>query len=78
MNFAAGKATFLEDVLLLGIMGIPMGGAALMGYGSISLIYVYVLAFDFLRCMGTSNVEIFPHQIFEVLPFLRYLIYTPT
>ncbi|XP_021731385.1 protein ECERIFERUM 3-like [Chenopodium quinoa] len=76
--YTAGNATFLEHILLLGIMGIPLVGAALMGYGSIGLIYTYVLAFDFLRCLGHSNVEIFPHQIFEVLPILRYLLYTPT
>jgi len=74
----AGNATFLENILLLPIMGIPLLGAALVGCGSISLVYVYVLVFDFLRCMGHSNVEVFPHQIFEALPFLRYLIYTPT
>ncbi|XP_057544264.1 very-long-chain aldehyde decarbonylase CER3-like [Amaranthus tricolor] len=76
--FTAGNATFLEHILLLGIMAIPLVGAALMGYGSISMIYIYVLVFDFLRCMGHCNVEIFPHQIFEVLPFLKYLLYTPT
>lgn len=76
--FTAGNATFLENILLLPVMGIPLLGAALVGCGSISLVYVYVLVFDFVRCMGHSNVEVFPHQIFEALPFLRYLIYTPT
>lgn len=76
--FTAGNATFLEHILMVPIMGIPVVGAALLGYGSLSLVYVYVLVFDFLRCLGHSNVEVFPHQIFEVIPFLRYLIYTPT
>ncbi|KMT03535.1 hypothetical protein BVRB_8g192120 [Beta vulgaris subsp. vulgaris] len=76
--FTAGNATFLEHILLLTIMGIPMVGAALLGCGSISLIYIHVLAFDFLRCLGHCNTEIFAHQIFEVLPFLKYLLYTPT
>ncbi|KAL0785024.1 hypothetical protein Bca101_001269 [Brassica carinata] len=48
------------------------------GVGSISLIYGYAITFDFLRCLGHCNVEIFSHKLFETLPILRYLIYTPT
>ncbi|GLT49622.1 hypothetical protein SLA2020_231680 [Shorea laevis] len=76
--FTAGNATLLEQLILSLVLGIPIMGSSLMGYGSISLVYGYVLAFDFLRCLGHCNVEIVPHQIFEMLPFLRYLIYTPT
>lgn len=76
--FTAENAAFLEHILLVLIMGIPVVGAALIGFGSLSLIYVYVLVFDFLRCMGHSNAEVFPHEIFEAFPFLRYLVYTPT
>ncbi|KAE8670978.1 Protein ECERIFERUM 3 [Hibiscus syriacus] len=36
------------------------------------------VGFDFMRCMGHSNVEVVPAQVFNKLPFLRYLIYTPT
>lgn len=73
-----GNATLLEHHLMTVIIGIPILGASLMGYGSASMIYGYVLIFDFLRCLGHSNVEIVPHQLFEKLPFLRYVIYTPT
>ncbi|KAG6698882.1 hypothetical protein I3842_08G041600 [Carya illinoinensis] len=76
--FTAGNATLLEHLVLTGIIGIPILGASLMGYGSISMIYAYVLIFDFLRCLGHCNVEVVPYQIFETIPFLRYLIYTPT
>ncbi|KAK6235964.1 hypothetical protein SCA6_011301 [Theobroma cacao] len=76
--FTAGHATFLEHLVLCVVIGIPMTGSVLMGYGSISMIYSYVLAFDFLRCLGHSNVEVVPHEIFNKLPFLRYLIHTPT
>ncbi|KAK4604919.1 hypothetical protein RGQ29_013119 [Quercus rubra] len=76
--FTAGNATFLEHLILTVIIGIPILGASLMGYASISMIYGYVLVFDFLRCLGHCNVEVVPHQIFETIPFLRYLLYTPT
>ncbi|EXB94909.1 Protein WAX2 [Morus notabilis] len=76
--FTAGNATFLEHLFLSLIIGIPIIGASLLGYGSIGLIYGYVSIFDFLRCLGHSNVEVVPHKLFEAIPFLRYLLYTPT
>lgn len=76
--FTAGNSSLLEQLILSMVLAIPITASSLMGYGSISLIYGYVLAFDFLRCLGHCNVEVFPRRIFEVLPFLRYLIYTPT
>ncbi|KAK2358882.1 Fatty acid hydroxylase superfamily [Trifolium repens] len=74
----AGNATFLEHIILTAVIGIPIFGASMMGYGSGSLVYGYVLIFDFLRCFGHCNVEIVPHKLFEALPFLKYVIYTPT
>nr|KYP51424.1 Protein WAX2 [Cajanus cajan] len=77
-SFTAGHATLLEHLILTLVIGIPILGASLMGYGSASLVYAYVLIFDFLRCLGHCNVEIVPHQLFQKFPFLRYVIYTPT
>ncbi|XP_052180475.1 very-long-chain aldehyde decarbonylase CER3-like isoform X2 [Diospyros lotus] len=74
----AGNATFLEHLVLTAVIGIPVIGTCVMGFGSMSMIYGYVLIFDFLRCLGHCNVEIVPHQLFELFPFLRYLLYTPT
>ncbi|MED6168406.1 Very-long-chain aldehyde decarbonylase cer3 [Stylosanthes scabra] len=74
----AGHATFVEHLGLAIVIGIPILGACMMGYGSACLIYGYTLIFDFLRCLGHSNVEIVPHQLFQTLPFMKYLIYTPT
>ncbi|KAJ0984929.1 hypothetical protein J5N97_003285 [Dioscorea zingiberensis] len=77
-SFTAGFATPLEHLVMCLVMGVPILGACLMGYGSLGLIYGYMLFFDFLRCMGHCNVEVFSHGMFEAIPFLRYLIYTPT
>ncbi|KAL0316576.1 UNVERIFIED_CONTAM: Very-long-chain aldehyde decarbonylase CER3 [Sesamum radiatum] len=76
--FTAGHATFLEHLLLTVVIGVPIMGSFLIGHGSLMLIYGYVLIFDLLRCLGHSNVEIFPYQIFNAIPFLRYILYTPT
>lgn len=76
--YTAGHATFLEHLLLTVIIGVPIIGSFLNGHGSLSLIYVYVLGFDLMRCLGHSNVEILPNWIFETIPFLKYIVYTPT
>ncbi|XAR67811.1 hypothetical protein NMG60_11002728 [Bertholletia excelsa] len=76
--FTAGNATFLEHLILCLIVAMPIVGTVLVGLGSISMIYSYLLIFDFLRCMGHCNVEIIPHHLFETFPLLRYFIYTPT
>lgn len=75
---AAGNATFMEHIVLMVVIAIPIFGTSMMGYGSTSLVYGYVLIFDYLRCLGHCNVEIVPHKWFEAFPFLKYVIYTPT
>ncbi|KAF5742859.1 Fatty acid hydroxylase superfamily [Tripterygium wilfordii] len=74
----AGHATFLEHLILATVIGIPILGSSMMGFGSISTIFGYILVFDFLRGLGHCNVEVIPHQVFEILPFAKYLLYTPT
>ncbi|XP_019058585.1 PREDICTED: protein ECERIFERUM 3 isoform X2 [Tarenaya hassleriana] len=74
----AGNATFLEHIVLCIIIGAPLLGSCLLGVGSTSSIYGYVVMFDFLRCMGHCNAEIISHNVFKTFPFLRYLLYTPT
>ncbi|CAN7006086.1 unnamed protein product [Brassica rapa subsp. trilocularis] len=74
----ANNATLLESLILCVVAGVPLIGSFLLGVGSISLIYGYAITFDFLRCLGHCNVAIFSHKVFETLPILRYLIYTPT
>lgn len=74
----AGFGTPLESLLLTLALGAPLAGAFLMGAGSIGLVYSHALTFDFLRCMGYSNVEVVSHRVFEAIPPLRYLVYTPT
>ncbi|CAN8253124.1 unnamed protein product [Cochlearia groenlandica] len=74
----ASNATLLENLVLCVVFGVPLIGSCLLGVGSISLVYLYAITFDFLRCLGHCNVEIFSHKMFEMLPILRYIIYTPT
>ncbi|CAN1228561.1 Very-long-chain aldehyde decarbonylase CER3 [Linum grandiflorum] len=76
--YTGSHLSFLEHLVQAVIIGIPIFGSFLVGYGSLVSIVGYLFVFDFLRCMGHSNTEVVPHRIFQALPFLKYLIYTPT
>ncbi|KAM0026161.1 putative fatty acid hydroxylase, NAD(P)-binding domain superfamily [Helianthus debilis subsp. tardiflorus] len=73
-----GSTTFLEELLVTTVLGLPILGCSLSGYGSKTIIFGYVLVFDLLRCFGHSNVEIMPHWIFDRFPILKYILYTPS
>ncbi|KAI3982207.1 hypothetical protein MKX01_019113 [Papaver californicum] len=77
-SFTAGSGTFLEHIILSLIIAIPILGPLTFGFGSKSMIFGYILVFDFLRGFGHCNVEVVPKWIFDFFPFLRYIIYTPT
>ncbi|XP_051150148.1 very-long-chain aldehyde decarbonylase CER3-like [Andrographis paniculata] len=76
--YTAGHGSFLEHLLMTVVIGAPVVGTFLLGHGSILLIYGYVLAFDFMRCLTHSNVEVVPHRLFDAVPFLKYVLCTPT
>ena len=69
--------TVLEQMLQSLLVCIPLLGAAVMGTASMGLIYVYVIAFDFLKCVGHSNFEFVPTWLHN-LPGAKYLVYTPS
>ncbi|XP_076884855.1 very-long-chain aldehyde decarbonylase CER3-like [Bidens hawaiensis] len=73
-----GSTTFLEELLVTSVIGLPILGCCFSGYGSTGVLYGYVLVVDFLRCFGHSNVEIMPHWIFDSCPILKFILYTPT
>ncbi|XP_078439971.1 very-long-chain aldehyde decarbonylase GL1-1-like [Wolffia australiana] len=77
-SHTAGLATPMEHLVLSAVQGMPLLCSFSMGHGSIALVYGYVLGFDFLRAMLHSNVEVLPSGLFQRIPFLRYLLATPT
>ncbi|CAM9001912.1 unnamed protein product [Rhodiola kirilowii] len=74
----AEHLTVLEHLILTAVTAVPIFGSSLIGFGSISTNGAYLVVFDFLRCLGHCNVEVFSSKIFDALPFLKYLIYTPS
>eukprot|EP00250_Pteridium_aquilinum_P008052 c17630_g1_i1 orf=480-2333(+) len=74
----AGSSTFLEQVVMAMVMGVPLLGGSWLGGGSLVNLYVYLLLFEFLRALGHSNVEVMPLSLFRTFPLLKYLLYTPS
>eukprot|EP00897_Mesotaenium_endlicherianum_P008982 jgi/Mesen1/8111/ME000435S07281 len=69
---------FAEHVLYTAIFAIPMLGTWLLGGASMAMFYAYWLGFDFLNAVGHCNWEFVPARLLRALPFLKYLVYTPT
>lgn len=69
---------FAEHVLYTAIFAIPMLGTWLLGGASIATFYVYWLGFDFLNAIGHCNFEFVPSWLYEAIPGLKYLLYTPS
>eukprot|EP00253_Pinus_taeda_P001261 PITA_01261 len=74
----AGTNSFLEQLVMVSLMAIPILGVGLMGEASIGMFYVYFLGFDFIKFMVHSNVEVVPLWLFRMFPFLKYLLAIPS
>ncbi|XP_024379660.1 very-long-chain aldehyde decarbonylase GL1-1 [Physcomitrium patens] len=69
--------TMLEQILQSLLVCVPLLGAAALGGGSMAMIYIYLIAFDFFKCWGHSNFEFVP-EWFRGFPGVKYLLYTPS
>ncbi|GJP55360.1 hypothetical protein CLOM_g14329 [Closterium sp. NIES-68] len=70
--------TFLEQVGHALLLCLPVVGTWLLGGASIGALYVYWLACDFANAVGHCNFEFVPVWLLRALPFLKYLVHTPT
>eukprot|EP00457_Paulinella_chromatophora_P001947 gb/GEZN01001950.1/.p1 GENE.gb/GEZN01001950.1/~~gb/GEZN01001950.1/.p1 ORF type:complete len:758 (+),score=48.66 gb/GEZN01001950.1/:221-2494(+) len=69
---------FAEHLMYTVNFALPLLGTWLTGGFSISVLYAYLLGFDFLNCLGHCNFEFIPPLLYKFFPPLKYLIYTPT
>eukprot|EP00808_Paulinella_micropora_P005378 g79722.t1 len=69
---------FAEHLMYTANFAIPLLGTWLTGGFSVTILYAYLLGFDFLNCLGHCNFEFIPPCVFKWCPPLKYLIYTPT
>lgn len=79
MLFAAGTVhPFAEHLVYAGIFIIPIIGTWALGRVTLSVVFLYMVTFDFMNAVGHCNFEFVPESLFRALPFLKYLVYTPT
>ncbi|VAH49939.1 unnamed protein product [Triticum turgidum subsp. durum] len=69
---------FAEILAYFVLFSIPMLIPIFMGYGSILGVVLYLAYIDFMNNMGHCNFEMLPKWIFQVVPPLKYLMYTPS
>eukprot|EP00191_Tetraselmis_sp_GSL018_P009540 CAMPEP_0177603400 /NCGR_PEP_ID=MMETSP0419_2-20121207/15488_1 /TAXON_ID=582737 /ORGANISM="Tetraselmis sp., Strain GSL018" /LENGTH=590 /DNA_ID=CAMNT_0019097161 /DNA_START=152 /DNA_END=1924 /DNA_ORIENTATION=+ len=69
---------FMEHLGYTANFAIPLVGTWLLGNASWAMFYVYLLGFDFLNAWGHCNFEFFPLWVLEKLPWIKYVLYTPT
>jgi len=68
---------FLEHIGYTANFAIPMLGTWMMGGASIAMFYTYTIGFDVLNCIGHCNWEFIPVSIYQRVPLLKYLVYSP-
>ncbi|KAG0603744.1 hypothetical protein M758_10G117600 [Ceratodon purpureus] len=69
---------FAEHVAYAANFIIPIIGTWALGRVSVSMVYIYIIVFDIVNAVGHCNFEFVPECLFRALPFLKYLIYTPS
>ncbi|MQL95614.1 hypothetical protein Taro_028289 [Colocasia esculenta] len=69
---------FAEHLAYFALFSIPILTALFTGTISILAVAIYILYIDFMNNLGHCNFEVIPKRLFDVLPFLKYLMYTPS
>lgn len=69
---------FMEHLGYTANFAIPMLGTWFLGGASMAMFYAYTIAFDTLNMIGHCNWEFVPVRLYQAVPLLRYLVYTPS
>ena len=74
----ASNHPMLEGLFYNALFAIPTVSTIMSGLASLAMFYIYILFIDFMNAWGHSNFEFIPKEVFDMLPPLKYLIYSPT
>ncbi|XP_043704278.1 very-long-chain aldehyde decarbonylase GL1-5-like [Telopea speciosissima] len=69
---------FAEELVYFLLFVIPMLSILFTGTASVGVMVGYVTYIDFMNYMGHCNFELVPKWVFNIFPFLKYLMYTPS
>jgi aldehyde decarbonylase len=69
---------FAEEVVYFTLFAIPLLTMVGTGTASVAVANGYLIYIDFMNYLGHCNFELVPKLLFDVLPPLKYLVYTPS
>ncbi|XP_019053089.1 PREDICTED: protein ECERIFERUM 1-like isoform X1 [Nelumbo nucifera] len=69
---------FAEHIAYFALFSIPMVVTLFNGTASIASLLLYITYVDFMNNLGHCNFEVVPKWIFDIFPFVKYLMYTPS
>jgi aldehyde decarbonylase len=69
---------FAEEVVYFALFAIPLLTTMGTGTGSVTVANGYLVYIDFMNYLGHCNFELVPKWLFDALPPLKYLMYTPS
>ncbi|KAJ1281583.1 hypothetical protein BS78_04G316900 [Paspalum vaginatum] len=69
---------FAEELVYFTLFAIPLLTMVATGTASVAVANGYLIYIDFMNYLGHCNFELVPRLLFDVLPPLRYLMYTPS
>ncbi|XP_042502463.1 very-long-chain aldehyde decarbonylase GL1-5-like [Macadamia integrifolia] len=69
---------FAEHIGYFLLFSIPVLSMLFTRTASVVVFVGYVTYIDFMNCMGHCNFELVPKWVFNIFPFLKYLMYTPS
>ncbi|WVZ73167.1 hypothetical protein U9M48_021511 [Paspalum notatum var. saurae] len=69
---------FAEELVYFTLFAIPLLTMVATGTASVAVTNGYLVYIDFMNYLGHCNLELVPRLLFDLLPPLKYLMYTPS
>nr|DAD33731.1 TPA_asm: hypothetical protein HUJ06_012582 [Nelumbo nucifera] len=69
---------FAEHIAYFVLFSIPMLVTMFNGTASVASMLLYITYVDFMNNLGHCNFEVVPKWLFNIFPFLKYFMYTPS
>jgi hypothetical protein len=67
----------MEHLMYTAVFAIPLLGPHFTSGATIAMFYVYMIGFDVMNMVGHCNFEFIPRWFMQI-PFVKYLVYTPS
>jgi aldehyde decarbonylase len=68
----------LESLFYNVLLGMPIAVPFAAGCGTLFVPYIYFFYVDTMDALGHCNFEFMPIRLFQLIPLLKYIVYSPT